>query len=173
MNKFALPIVVVAVLATAALAQPPRPLDHRTISLGGGNGGTLAVINGQPRLVHSPSAWTEWTLRETDKGWTIQGRLSGEAARASFLSVDTEGKVTLAPKSGAGVCWKINRKGDRLTSFEATIQAVGGKCDGWYLDFSDEQEQVEKGKLQYKSYRPMLSKEAGPRTKLHIFLDGL
>ena len=67
---------------------------------------------------------------------------------------------------------KLTRKGDRLTSFDATVQASGGKFDGWHLGFADEVEQIEKGKFKYKSYRPQLSEKPGPRTNLHIFIDG-
>ncbi len=152
-----------------ALAQPPRPLDYRTIAF---NGGTLAVVDGQPRSVNSPSAWNEWTLRETDKGWTIQGRLSGEKPEARYLSVDKQGIVTLESELSEGAYWKLTRKGDRMTSFDATLQASGGKFDGWYLEIADKQEQIEKGKFKYESYRVMLSEKPGPRTNLHIFIDG-
>jgi len=81
-----LPTTCVAVQSLAAEAQ--RPLDFRTISLNGDKGGMLAVIDGQPRLVNSRTAWTEWTLRETEKGWTIQDRLSREKPEVRFLGVD-------------------------------------------------------------------------------------
>ena len=61
---------------------------------------------------------------------------------------------------------------ERLTSFDATIQTAGGKFDGWYLSFSEKQEEVEKGKFKYKSYRPQLSENPRPRMNLHIFIDG-
>src|SRR5208337_2006703 len=97
----------------APLAQSPRPLEFRTISLKGEKGGMLAAVDGQPRLVNSRTAWTEWTLRETDKGWTIQGGLGlfGKKTDPRFLSVDKEGKVTLVAEPGDGVYWKLNRKG--------------------------------------------------------------
>jgi len=157
---------------TAALAQPPRPLDFRTIALNGDKGGMLAVVDGQPRLVNSRSAWTEWTLRETDKGWTIQGRLSEEKPEPRFLSVDKEGKVTLVAELGDGAYWKLTGKGVGLNSFHATIQASGGKFAGWYLGFSDKQEQIERGKFKYEAYRVTLSEKPGPRTNLYIFVDG-
>jgi hypothetical protein len=164
--------VIAVFFATTALAQSSRPLDYRTISLNGKKGGTLAVVDGQPRLVNSPSAWNEWTLRETDKGWTIQGRLSREKPEPRFLSVDAEGKVTLVSELGDGAYWKLTRKGDRMNSFDATIQASGGKFDGRYLGFSDEVEQIEKGRFKYKAYRVTLSEKPGPRTNLYIFIDG-
>ena len=71
-------------LAAIVLAQPPRPLEFRTISLKGDKGGMLAVVDGQPRLVNSRTAWTEWTLRETDKGWTIQGPSIRRKTRTSI-----------------------------------------------------------------------------------------
>ena len=154
---------------STALAQPPRPLDYRTIA---SNGGTLAVVDGQPRLIKSPSAWNEWTLRETDKGWTIQCRLSGEKPETRFLCIDKEGKVALVAELGDGAYWKLTRKGDRMTSFDATLQVSGGKFDGWYLEITDKQEQIEKGKFKYESYRLTLSEKPGPRANLHIFIDG-
>jgi len=158
--------------ATTAPAQPPRPLEYRTISLNGEKGGMLAIVDGQPRLVNSPSAWNEWTLREIDKGWPIQGRLSREKPEPRYLSVDAEGKVTLVSELGDGAYWKLTRKGDRMNSFDATLQASGGKFDGWYLDFSDEVEQIEKGRFKYQSYRVILSEKPGARTNLYIFIDG-
>ena len=173
MTKIAMPSLLVPVLlVTTLLAQPPRLLEYQTIALNGDKGGTLAVVDGQPRLVHSPFTWNEWTLRETDKGWMIQGQLSSEKPEPRHLSVDAEGKVTLIVAPGDGAYWKLTRKGERLTSFDATIQAKVGKFGGWYLGFSDEQEQVEKGKRKYKAYRVTLSEKPGPRTNLHIFIDG-
>jgi ribosomal protein L7/L12 len=163
---------LVMIVAKSLAAEPPRPLDFRTIALNGDKGGTLAIVDGQPVLVNSPSAWNEWTLQESDKGWTIQGRLSREKNEVRLLGVDTAGKLTLLAKPDDGAYWKLTRKGNRSTSFDATLQASGGKFDAWYLGFSDEAEQVEKGKFKYKSYLPKLSKESGPRTKLHIFIDG-
>ena len=165
-------VIWFAAFISTALAEPPRPLEFRTISLNGDKGGTLAVVDGQPRLVNSPSAWTEWTLRETDKGWTIQGRLSKEKNEPRYLGVDQEGKITLVTEPDNAAHWKLTRKGDRMTSFDATLQATGGKYDGWYLGFSDQPEQIEKGNFKYKSYRTELSEKSGPRTNLHIFLDG-
>lgn len=165
-----LPTMCVAVKSLAA--EDKRPLDFRTISLNGDKGGMLAVVDGQPRLVNSRTAWTEWTLRKTDKGWTIQGRLSREKPELRFLGVDAEGKVTLVAELGDGAYWKLTRKGDQLTSFDATFQASGGKFDGWYLDFSDKPEQIEQGRFKYEAYRVMLSEKPGPRTKLYIFIDG-
>jgi hypothetical protein len=171
MPKFVITLFV-AVLAATALAEPPRPLEFRTIALAGDKGGTLAVVDGGVRLVNSPSAWNEWTLRETDKGWTIQSRLSREKPERRYLSVDAEGKLALVVEPGEGAYWKLTRKGDRTTSFDATIQASAGKFDGWYLGFDDTQEPIEKGQLKYKSYRPQLTEKAGPRSNLHIFIDG-
>ena len=165
-----LPTTCVAVESLAAEDQ--RPLDFRTISLNGDKGGMVAVIDGHPRLVNSRTAWTEWTLRETDKGWTIQCRLSREKPELRFLGVDAEGKITLAAELGDGAYWKLTRKGDRQNSFDATLQAAGGKFDGWYLDFSDKPEQIEQGRFKYDSYRVKLSEKPDPRTNLHIFLDG-
>jgi hypothetical protein len=159
-------------MVTVGFVQPPRPLEFRTISLNGNKGGMLAVVDGQPRLVNSPSALNEWTLRETDKGWTIQSRLSRGENEPRYLGVDKEGKVTLVAEPKDGAYWKLTRKGDRMTSFDATLQALGGKFDGWYLGFSDEVEQIEKGKFKYDAYRVTLSKKPGPRTNLHIFIDG-
>lgn len=67
--------ILMLIAVNSLAAQDHRPLDYRTIALNGDKGGMLAVVDGQPRLVNSRSAWNEWTLRETDKGWTIQ-RLS-------------------------------------------------------------------------------------------------
>jgi len=163
--------IVFMLLVAPLVAEDQRPLDYRTISLNGDKGGTLAVVDGQPRLVNSPSAWNEWTLRETGKGWTIQGRLSREKPEPRYLSVDAEGMVTLVAELGDGAYWKLTRKGNGH-SFDATLQASGGKFDGWNLGFSDEVEQIERGRFKYKSYRPKLSKEPGPRTNLYIFIDG-
>ena len=172
MTKTLLPgLLIVAAISTTS-AQPPRPLEFRTIALNGDKGGTLAVVDGQPRLVNSPSAWNEWTLRETDKGWTIQGRLSREQNEPRFLGVDKEGKITLVAELGDGAFWKLTRTGDRTTSFDATLQASGGKFDGCYLGLSDEQQQVEKGKFKYDSYRATLTEKPNPRSNLHIFIDG-
>ena len=66
-----LALVLLALLPTTCMAvksfaaEDRRPLDFRTISLNGDKGGMLAVVDGQPRLVNSRTAWTEWTLRET------------------------------------------------------------------------------------------------------------
>jgi hypothetical protein len=163
--------VISAIFATAALAEPPRPLDFRTIALKGDKGGMLAVVDGQPRLVNSRTAWNEWTLRETDKGWTIQGQSSGEKPEARFLSVDKQGKVTLVVEPGDGAYWKLSRKGTGH-SFDATLQASGGKFDAWYLGFSDTPERIEKGRFKYEAYRVTLSEKPGPRTNLYIFVDG-
>jgi hypothetical protein len=160
-----------AIFVTVTSAQPPRPLEFRTISLNGDKGGTLAVVDGRPRLVNSTNAWTEWTLRETDKGWTIQGRLSEEKPEPRCLSVDAKGKVTLVAELGDGAYWKLTRKGTGH-SFDATIQASGGRFDGWYLGFSDIQERIEEGNRKYESYRVKLSEKPGPRTNLCIFIDG-
>ena len=169
---------LLALLSTTCLAaespaaEDQRPLDFRTISLNGDKGGMLAVIDGQPRLVNSRTAWTEWTLRETEKGWTIQDRLSREKPEVRFLGVDAEGKVTLVAEVGDGAYWRLTRKGDRMTSFDATLQTLGGKFDGWYLDFSDKPEQIEQGRFKYETYRVTLSEKPGPRTKLYIFIEG-
>jgi hypothetical protein len=165
-------VVLLMIAARSFAAEDRRPLEFRTIALNGDKGGTLAVVDGQPRLVNSPSAWTEWTLRETDKGWTIQSRLSREKPEPRYLGVDKEGKITLVAELGDGAYWTLTRQGDRMTSFDATLQALGGKVDGWYLGFSDEQEPIEKGNSKYKAYRPDLSEKPGPRTNLHIFIDG-
>lgn len=89
-----------------------------------------------------------------------------------YLGVDQDGKVTLVSGPEDGAYWKLTRKGDRMTSFDATIQVSGGKFDGRYFGFSDKQEQIEKGKTKYKSYRPELSEKPGPRTNMNIFIDG-
>jgi len=132
--------------SAAEPAQPPRPLEFRTISLKGEKGGMLTAVDGQPRLVNSRTAWTEWTLRETDKGWTIQSGLGlfGKKTDPRFLSVDAKGKVTLLAELGDEAYWKLNRKGGGH-SFDATIQVSGGKFDGWYFGFLDKQEQIERG----------------------------
>ena len=84
-----------------------------------------------------------------------------------------EGKVTLVARAGRRGLLDANPQGgDRMTSFDATLQASGGKFDGWYLGFSDKQEEVEKGKFKYKAYLPQLFEKPGPRTSLHIFIDG-
>lgn len=171
MTKFFQSAFAVVVLVAAAIAEPPRPLDFRTISLNGQKGGMLAVVDGQPRLVNSRSAWNEWTLRETDKGWTIQTQISKEEPKPRFLSVDVERKITLVAEPGDGAYWKLTRKGTGH-SFDATLQTSVGKFDGWYLDFSDKQEQIEKGRLKYDAYRVTLSEKPGLRTNLYIFVDG-
>ena len=101
----------------------------------------LAVVDGQPRLVNSTAAWTEWTLRETAKGWTIHGRLSEQKPEPRYLAVDAKGKISLVSEPGDGAYWKLTRKGAGH-SFDTTIQASGGKFDGWYLGFSDAQEKI-------------------------------
>ncbi len=163
--------VLLMVVVKSFAAEPPRPLDFRTISLNGDKGGMLAVVDGEPRLVNSRTAWTEWTMRETDKGWTIQGRLSEKKPEPRFLSVDKDGKVTLVAEPGERAYWKLTRKGTGH-SFDATLQASGGKFDGWYLGFSDKQERIEKGRFKYEAYRVTLSEKPGPRTNLYIFIDG-
>ena len=160
------------VMVKSPAAEDRRPLEYRTIAVNGDKGGMLTIVGGDLRLVNSPSAWTEWTLRQTDKGWTIQARLSREEAQPRFLSVDAEGKVSLAAELGDGCYWKLARTGDRISSFDAKIQASGGKYAGWYLGFSDQTEQVEKGTLKCQSYRAILGEKPGPRTNLHIFIDG-
>ncbi len=162
-----------AIIVTVASAQTPGPLEFRTISIKGEKGGMLAAVDGQPRLVNARTAWTEWTLRETDKGWTVQGGLGlfGKKADPRFLSVDAKGKVTLVTEPGDGAYWKLTRKGTGH-SFDATIQVSGGKFDGWYFGFLDKQEQIERGNTKYKSYRPDISEKPGPRTNLYIFIDG-
>jgi hypothetical protein len=161
---------MLSLIAAPSLAAEEQPaLGCRTISLSGDKGGMLANVDGQLRLVDSTVAWTEWTLRETDKGWTIQP-LFREESDARYLSCDGDGKVTLVAKPGEGVYWKLTRKNERVNIFDATIQASGGKFDGWYLGFSDEQEQIEKGNRKYKSYRVKLSEKPGPRTALSIFI---
>ena len=157
--------------SAAEPAQPPRSLEFRTISLNGEKGGMLAVVDGQPRLVNSRTAWTEWTLRETDKGWTIQGGLGlfGERTDPRFLSVDAKGKVTLVAELGDGAYWKLTRKGTGH-SFDATIQASGGKLDGWYLGFLDKQEQIERGNNQVQILPPGTVGEARPQDEpTHLY----
>jgi len=180
-KQFAIPVLMSAICcleqqASAAepakpiaSAQPPHPLGCRTISLSGEKGGMLAVVDGELRLVDSKTAWTEWTFLENGKGWTIQP-LFREKADARYLSVDGGGEVTLVAEPGDGVYWKLTRKGDRLDTFDATIQASGGKFDGWYLGFSDAQEQIDKNNRKYKSYRVKLSEKPGPRTNLCVFI---
>ncbi len=158
--------------AAAAAAQAVRPFDFRTIALNGDKGGMLAVVDGQPRLVNSPSALNEWTLQETDQGWTIQSRPSREQQERRFLAVDNEGNVVLTAEPAEGAYWKLDRKGDRTTSFDATLRVSGGRFDGRYIGFSDEQERIAKGRFHYDSYRPVLAERPGPRTALHIFIDG-
>ncbi len=161
-------MVLLFMLFVAPLvAEDHRSLDFRTISLNGDKGGMLAVLDGQLRLVNSRTAWTEWTLREIDKGWTIQGRLSEGKPGPRYLSVDAKGKVTLVSELGDGAYWKLTRKG-----IDATIQVSGGKFDGWYLDFSEKLEQIEKGRFKYNAYRVNVSEKIGPRTNLYIFIDG-
>jgi len=163
--------VISAIFVAAVLAESPPALEFRKISHKGDKGGMLAVVNGQPRLVNSTTAWTEWTLRETAKGWTIRGRLSAEKPEPRYLAVDAKGKVTLVSEPGDGAYWKLIRKGTGH-SFDATIQASGGKFDGWYLGFSDAQEMIERNNRKHESYREELSEKPGPRTKLYIFIDG-
>ena len=150
-------------------AEEPPVLGCRTIALNGERGGMLANVNGELRWVDSPVAWTEWTLRETDKGWTIQP-LFREESDARYLSCDGKGTVTLVAKPGEGVYWKLARKNERINIFEATIQASGGKFDGWYLGFSDEEEQIEKGNRKYRSYGVKLLEKPGAMTALQIFI---
>ena len=171
MNSLMRGFVISAIFVAAVLAESPTALEFRTISLRGDKGGMLAVVNGQPRLVNSTTAWSEWTLRETAKGWTIQGRLSGEKPEPRFLAIDAKGKVTLVSEPGDGAYWKLARKGAGH-SFDATIQASVGKFDGWYLGFSDVQEKIERNNRKHESYRVELSEKPGPRTKLYIFIDG-
>ena len=84
----------------------------RQVDLARNAGGTLAVVDGQPRLVNSPSAWNEWTLRETSSGWTIRERQSSPQPR--YLSVDKEGKVMLVSEPGEGAYWKLTPNVKRL-----------------------------------------------------------
>ena len=74
-------------------------------------------------------------------------------------------------ETGEGAYWKLTRKGNGH-SFDATLQASGGKFDNWYLGFSDAQEQIEKRNRKYNSYRVSLSEKIGPRSNLYIFIDG-
>jgi len=171
MSRLPSAFVISAIFVATVLAEPPRPLEFRTISLNGDKGGMLAVVDGQPRLVNSTAAWTEWTLRETAKGWTIHGRLSEQKPEPRYLAVDAKGKISLVSEPGDGAYWKLTRKGAGH-SFDATIQASGGKFDGWYLGFSDAQEKLERNNRNHESYRAELSEKAGPRTKLYIFIDG-
>ena len=171
MTRLPCGFVISAIFVATALAESPRPLEFRTISLNGDKGGMLAVVDGQPRLVNSTAAWTEWTLRETGKGWTIQCRLSEEKPATRFLAVDAKGTVTLVSEPGDGAYWKLTRKGAGH-SFDATIQASGGKFDGWYLGFSEAQEQIERSNRKHESYRVKLSEKPAPRTQLYIFIDG-
>ena len=98
--------------------------------------------------------------------------MSKEKNEPHYLGVDQDGKVTLVLEPGDGAYWKLTRKGERMTSFDATIQMSGGRFDARYLGFSDKQEQIEMGKTRYKSYRPELSEKPGPRANLKIFIDG-
>ena len=155
--------------AALVLTRPKQPLEFRTISLNGDKGGMLAVVDGQPRLVNSRTAWTEWTLRETDKGWTIQGRYPEKNPNLDFWR--------RCEREGHAGC-EIGRRGLLETdpqghghSFDATIQVSGGKFDGWYLGFSDKQEQIERGN-QVQVLPPVMSEKPGPRTNLYIFIDG-
>ena len=68
MSNFILATFAAAVFVTTALAEPPRPLEFRTIALNGDKGGTLAIVDGQPRLVNSTSAWNEWTSTGNRQG---------------------------------------------------------------------------------------------------------
>jgi hypothetical protein len=156
--------------AAAALAQGTRPLDFRTIALHGHAGGTLAVVDGQPRLVSSPSAWNEWTLHETRHGWTIRERQASPQPR--YLSVDTKGEVTLVAEPDAGAYWRLTPDPKRLFSFDTPIQAAAGKFKDWHLSFLDQQESIERNKHKYAAYRVVLSEKPGPRANLHIFIDG-
>lgn len=158
--------------AAATAAQAVCPLEFRTVALNGDKGGMLAVVDGRPWLVNSPSALNEWTLQQTEKGWTIQSRPSREQQERRFLAVDNEGKVVLTAEPAEGAYWKLDREGDRTTSFDATLKVAGGKFAGRYLGFSDEQERIAKGRFHYDSYRPVLAERPGPRTTLHIFIDG-
>jgi len=166
-----LAVILTVIAVRSFAAEDRRPLEFRTISLNGEKGGTLAVVDGQPLLVNSTTAWTEWTLLETDKGWMIQGRLSKDTPGPRYLGVDKEGKVTLVAELGDGAYWKLTRKGNGH-SFDATLQASGGKSDDWYLGFSDAQEQIERRNRKYNTYRVTLSEKPGPRTNLYIFIDG-
>ena len=100
-----------------------------------------------------------------------QGQLPREKNETRFLSVDAKGKVTLVAELDNGAYWKLTRKGTGH-SFDATIQASSGKFDGWYLDFSEKQEQIEKGRFRVQCVPGELVGEAGPRTNLYIFIDG-
>jgi hypothetical protein len=41
--------VIAMVFASTALAEPPHTLEYRTIALNGNKGGTLAIVDGQPK----------------------------------------------------------------------------------------------------------------------------
>lgn len=173
MLKFFFPTLMVTVLVAPTFAQEARPLQYRTIAVRDDKGGTLAVVNREVRLVGVLSAWTEWTLHETPKGWTIQVQPSAEATPQSrYLSVDEEGSVVLVAKPRDGAYWKLTPNANRLFSFDTTIQATAGKFKDWYLSFAEQAEEIEKGQSKHKSYRVKLLEKPGPRTELNIFIDG-
>jgi hypothetical protein len=139
-----------------------------TIEVKGSPGETLAIIDGESKLVHTvDGAWTEWNLRETNKGWTIQKAGNRKKDESRYLAVDKKGKVKLVAEPGEGAYWMVIRNGE-----DATIQVSGGKFGGWYLEFSEEGQQLKRGSRFVKTYDPQLSETSGGRANLHIFLDG-
>jgi hypothetical protein len=166
MTKLLASFVISAIYVSVVQAEKPRTLENRTIALPGLEGGILEIIDGKPKLLSAESS--DWRLRETDKGWTIQ---KGN----QYLAVDKEGKVKLVAEPGEGVYWKLNvDRVERWTDVGAEIQASGGRFDGWYLGFSDKAQQFKYSQTRrtYKMYDPELSEKSGARTKVRIFIDG-
>ncbi len=166
MAKLLASFVIAVTFVPAICAEPPRSFEYLTIAVNSPAGGTLASMDRKPKLLRGTEAMTEWNLRETDKGWTIRSEKSATNPESLYLGIDMAGKVKLVAKPGEGTYWKINLRGEH-----GTIQASGGKFDGWYLGFSDKGQQL-KDSDYYKTYQPELSEKSGARTKLHIFLDG-
>jgi len=158
--------------ATGAAGEAPERLEFRTIGLDGPNGGMLAVVDGQVVLANSPSPWTEWTLEETDRGWTIRSRPLRDEADRRFLAVDEHGAVVLVETPNEGAYWRLARHGQRPHNVEATLRATAGKFDGWYLGFAEQSQRVERGSVRCEAYRPVLAEKPGKRTKLHVYIDG-
>jgi hypothetical protein len=200
MTKLLASFVISAIYVSVVLAETPRSLNRMTIeshwdkgttgALSDLAGGYLAIIDGKPALVSSPSALREWSLRETDKGWTIQvdnqsfdmeGKVKDDN---QYLAVDKEGKVTMAVP-GEGAYWKLNLNHIEGTTHDVggEIRASGGKFDGWYLGFSDKAHQFKdsqvpkqlqalSGRYTYPMYDPELSEKSGARTKFRLYVDG-
>lgn len=158
--------ILLGLMGPVAAAQ--EVLEFRTIA--SERGYSLANMEGQPRFVGTPSAITNWTLAETDKGWTIQSRKKDGAL---YLSVTDEGTVCLTDKLIAGSYWDFTKAKGKKTDYHGTLQTKVDMFSGWYLEFADTGERRERGKFKYMAYHPILQKKPGKRSELQIYLDGL